>query len=168
MKTKLPITQFHWHPFAETSSLMACTKRWSILLPNVWFLWKLQSSLLISYHRRWWMFHWYHIQFAETCKLTLFTFLKNFIGLKNGSLLHAQTGSLRNWACIFFCFFFVQATLRQTRKMPHGAQRSWMHFYCVCFLIFTYVVGKNLKTSNYFEPQEVWDLPCISYHGLDR
>ena len=31
------------------------------------------------------------IWFAETCKLTMFTFLKIFIGLKNGSLLHAQT-----------------------------------------------------------------------------
>ena len=39
------------------------TKRWSILLPNVWFLWKLQSSLLILglYHRHWWKFGWYLI-----------------------------------------------------------------------------------------------------------
>ena len=28
---------------------------------NVWFLWKLQSSLLISYHRRWWKFGWFLI-----------------------------------------------------------------------------------------------------------
>ena len=35
-----------------------------------------------------------HIRLAETCKLTLFTFLKIFIGLKNGRLLHSQTGGL--------------------------------------------------------------------------
>ena len=34
-----------------------------------------------------------HIRLAETLKLTLFTFSKIFIGLKNGILLHAQTGS---------------------------------------------------------------------------
>ena len=34
------------------------------------------------------------IRFAETCILTLFTFLKIVISLKNGSLLHAQAGSL--------------------------------------------------------------------------
>ena len=38
------------------------TKRWSIiLLPNVWFQWKLQTSLLISYHHPWWMFGSYLI-----------------------------------------------------------------------------------------------------------
>ena len=41
-----------------------------------------------------------NIWFAETCKLTLFTFLKIFIGLKHGSLLHAQTGSLSMQFCM--------------------------------------------------------------------
>ena len=36
-------------------------KKGSIPLPIVWFLWKLQSSHLISYHCRWWMFGWYLI-----------------------------------------------------------------------------------------------------------
>ena len=34
------------------------------------------------------------IRFAKTCKLTLFTFSKIFISLKNGSLLHTKIGSL--------------------------------------------------------------------------
>ena len=41
-----------------------------------------------------------NIRFAERCKLALFTFLKILIGLKNGSLFHAQTGSLSMQFCI--------------------------------------------------------------------
>ena len=36
----------------------------------------------------------------EECKLTLFIFLKILIGLKNGSLLYAQTGSLSMQFCM--------------------------------------------------------------------
>ena len=67
------------------------------ILPNlwIWYLQKMQPSLLVSYHRRWWMFSWYSI-----CRNMLtVTFLKTSVGLKHGSLLHAQTDSLSMLFC---------------------------------------------------------------------
>ena len=101
----------HWSWYWETLAVKLhnfwgpkINKRWSILLPDVWLLWNLQSSLLISYSDtagcHWWMFSWYSI---GRCKLALFIFWykKIFIGLKNGSLLHTctQTGSLSMQFC---------------------------------------------------------------------
>ena len=43
-----------------------------------------------------------NIWYAETCKLTLFTFLKTSIGLKLGSSLYAQTDSLSMHVCMYF------------------------------------------------------------------
>ena len=90
-----------------------------IFLPNVWFLWKLQSSLLISYMylHCWWMFGWYLI--CRSMWTDFFYILRFFIGLKNGSLMHAQTGSLSMQICMYGAFtikYIGCINLQFTRK----------------------------------------------------
>ena len=45
-------------------------------------------------------------------------------------------------ASMIYCCLSVKIN---TRKTPHGAQRSWKHLYCICFCI---CGGKNPKTPN--------------------
>ena len=76
-------------------------KKVIILLPNVWFLWKLQiCNPHSSYHTTAAVGECLvNIWFAETCKVTLFTFFKDFYRFEKciWSLLHAQAV----WACSF-------------------------------------------------------------------
>ena len=43
------------------------------------------------------------------------------------------------------CIYCGLSVKINTRKTPHGAQRSWTHLYCICF---ARMVGKNPKTPN--------------------
>ena len=82
--------------FAKFSYILHVQQLWGIVNPVIYavktVIMLFSQDLLISYHHRWWMFaSFIYIRHVETCKLTLSTFLKIFIGFKNGCLMYAQT-----------------------------------------------------------------------------
>ena len=89
------------------------------------------------------------IWFAETCKLTLFTFLKIFICLKNRGLLHAQTGSLSMQVCMFHHTVKPKTAIAATPLTPHNEssfawRKSWVPSIHSCF--FNKIIG----------PKRIW------------